>query len=72
MKKKYKVAVDCAACAEKMADAATKVPGVLEATISFMTQKMLVVFEEGAREQEVMPAVVRACKRVEPDCEVFA
>lgn len=72
MKKKYKVAVDCAACAEKMADAASKVPGVLEATIAFMTQKMLVIFEDGVEEKEVMQDVVRACKRVEPDCEVFA
>ena len=36
MKKTYKIEVDCAACALKMEDAATKVEGVNDATASFM------------------------------------
>ena len=42
MKKTYKIEVDCAACALKMEDAAKKVEGVTDATVSFMTQKMKV------------------------------
>ena len=38
MKKTYGVEVDCAACAQKMEDAANKVSGVEQATVSFMTQ----------------------------------
>ena len=38
MKKTYKIEVDCAACALKMEDAAKKVEGVTDATVSFMTQ----------------------------------
>ena len=71
MKKTYKIEVDCAACALKMEDAAKKVAGVADATVSFMTQKMKVEFEEGADETSVMQEVLKACKKVEADCEIF-
>lgn len=71
MKKTYKIEVDCANCALKMEEAAKKVEGVLEAVVSFMTQKMKVEFAEGADEKNVMKAVVKACKKVEDDCEIF-
>ena len=48
MKKSYKIEVDCANCAQKMEDAANTVTGVAKATVSFMTQKMNVEFDEGA------------------------
>ncbi len=71
MKKTYGIEVDCASCAQKMEDAANKVSGVKEATVSFMTQKMKVEFEEGAQPQSVMQDVVKACKKVESDCEII-
>lgn len=71
MKKTYKIEVDCAACALKMEDAAKKVAGVADATVSFMTQKMKVEFEEGSDEKAVMEQVAKACKRVESDCEIY-
>lgn len=71
MKKTYGIEVDCASCAQKMEDAAKKVSGVKEATVSFMTQKMKVEFEEGAQPQSVMQDVVKACKKVESDCEII-
>ncbi len=71
MKKTYKIEVDCAACALKMEDAAKKVEGVADATVSFMTQKMKVEFTEGSDEMTVMEQVKKACKRVESDCEIF-
>jgi copper chaperone CopZ len=70
MKKTYNIEVDCAACAQKMEDAANTVAGVIEATVSFMTQKMKVVFEEGADPAQVMPEVLKACKVVEDDCDI--
>ncbi len=69
--KKYKIEVDCAACALKMEDAAKKTKGVKDATVAFMTQKMNVDFEEGVDSNEVMNQVLKACKKVEPDCEIF-
>lgn len=71
MKKTYKIEVDCANCALKMEEAAKKVQGVDEATVSFMTQKMKVEFAEGADEKSVMQNVLKACKKVEDDCEIF-
>ena len=47
MKKTYKIEVDCANCANKMEDAAKNTVGVQNATVNFMTQKMIVEFEEG-------------------------
>lgn len=71
MKKTYKIEVDCANCALKMEEAAKKTAGVIDATVSFMAQKMNVVFEEDADTETVMRAVAKACRRVEPDCEIF-
>ena len=71
MKKTYKIEVDCANCALKMEDAAKATAGVADATVSFMTQKMKVEFDEGADVDTVMQAVIKACKKVEPDCQIF-
>ncbi len=71
MKKSYKIDVDCANCANKMEEAAKKTAGVKDATVNFMTLKMLVEFEEGANPKEVMPVVRENCKKVEDDCEIF-
>lgn len=70
MKKKYKVEVDCANCAAKMETAINKIDGVKAATISFMTQRMIVEADDN-RFDEIMQEVVRTCKRVEPDCVIF-
>jgi cation transport ATPase len=71
MKKSYKIDVDCAACALKMEDAAKKTPGVKDAVVNFMALKMSVEFEEGADPKTVMKDVLKNCKKVEDDCEIF-
>lgn len=71
MKKKYSIEVDCANCANKMEDATKKTAGVKEATVNFMTQKMIVEFEEGVDAKEVMNEVLKNCKKVEDDCEIY-
>lgn len=70
MKKTYSIEVDCANCANLMEAATGKVEGVSSAVVNFMTQKMTVEFAEGADEKKVMKAVLKACRRVEPDCEI--
>ncbi len=70
MKKTYSIEVDCANCANLMEEAARKTVGVEAVTVNFMTQKMIVEFAEGADPQKVMKAVKKACKKVEPDCEI--
>ena len=71
MTKTYKIEVDCANCALKMEEAAKGTAGVANATVSFMTQKMKVEFAEGADIDSVMKDVVKACKKVEDDCEIY-
>ena len=70
MKKTYKIEVDCANCANLMEDAARKTAGVASATVNFMTQKLIVEFEEGKDAKQVMKEVLKACRKVEPDCEI--
>ena len=71
MKKTYKIEVDCANCANKMEDAAKKTVGVKDATVNFMTLKMAVEFEDGADPKAVMKDVLKNCKKVEDDCEIY-
>ena len=70
MKKTYKIEVDCANCANLMEDAAKKTEGVADAVVNFMTQKMIVEFAEGSDPKTVMRSVLKACRKVEPDCEI--
>ncbi len=71
MKKTYKIEVDCANCANLMEQAARKTPGVREATVNYMALKMTVEFEEGQDPKAVMAQVLKNCKKVEDDCEIF-
>ena len=71
MKKTYKIDVDCANCANKMEDAAKNTAGVKNATVNFMTLKMIVEFEDGQEPATVTQQVLKNCKKVEDDCEIF-
>ena len=71
MKKTYKIDVDCANCANKMEQAAKNTAGVKDATVNFMALKMKVEFEDGADPAVVMPEVLKNCKKVEDECEIF-
>ena len=71
MKKTYKIDVDCANCANKMEEAAKNTAGVKDATVNFMMLKMIVEFEGGQDPQRVMQDVLKNCKKVEDDCEIF-
>jgi copper chaperone CopZ len=71
MKKTYKIEVDCANCANKMEEAAKNTEGVKNAVVNFMTLKMKVEFEEGVDENAVMQEVLKNCKKVEDDCEIY-
>ena len=70
MKKHYKFEIDCANCAAKVEDAIKKIDGVNNATVSFMTQK-LTLDADDTRFDEILNEVVKVCKKVEPDCEIF-
>ena len=61
MKKTYQIEVDCANCANLMEQATKKTEGVTDA----------VEFAEGQDPKAVMKAVLKNCKKVEDDCEIY-
>ena len=70
MKKHFKLQdLDCANCAAKMEEAIKKLPGVNDAAVSFMTQK-LTLDADDARFDEILQQAVKICKKVEPDCTI--
>lgn len=70
MKKQFKLMdLDCANCAAKMEDAVKKIDGVKTASVSFMAQKMTIEAEETLFDS-IMKKVVKACKKIEPDCVI--
>ena len=63
--------LECAHCASKMEQQIAKLEGVNSVTISFMTQKMTIEFEDGTNVDEIMKRVIKVCKKVEDDCEIY-
>ncbi len=71
MKKKFNLEdLDCANCAAKMEEAIKKIDGVNDASVNFMSQKMMVDADD-ARFDAIMDEVVAVCKKVEPDCVIL-
>ena len=71
MKKQFKLQnLDCANCAAKMEEAIKKIEGVESASVSFLTQK-LVIEAEDARFDAIMKQAVKVCRRIEPDCTIL-
>ena len=59
--------LDCANCAAKMEAGIKKLPGVKDASMSFMTQKLTLETEDGVNLDDLMKKVVKLCRKVEPD-----
>ena len=70
MTKTYNIEVDCANCANLMEVAANKIDGVQSASVNFMMQRMNVEFVPGEQDKKVKKQVLKACRKVEPDCEI--
>ena len=70
MRKTFKLdELDCTNCGAKMEAAIKKIDGVVDAKITFMTQK-LVVEADDARFDEIMDEAQSICRKIEPDCEI--
>ena len=68
MKKKFKlIDLDCANCAAKMEEAIRKIDGVTDASVSFMTQKMMIeaddaVFDQVVEENISLLTYIKVCR----------
>ena len=70
MRKTFKLEdLDCAHCAAKMEIAISKIDGVLEAKVAFMTQKLTIEADEKDFDRIVKEAQ-KAIKKIEPDCRI--
>ena len=68
MKKSFKLEnLDCAACAAKMEEAIKKVPGIVDANVNFLMQKVKIEFES-ENYDTILKEVKKVCKKVEPGC----
>ena len=71
MKKVYKMKdLDCANCAAKMERAIAKIDGVENVSVNFMSQKLTIEAADD-RLDEIMRQAQKACKKIEPDCEII-
>ena len=71
MKKTYKIEVDCPNCANKMENAVKKTAGVKDAVVNFMAQKIVIEFEDGVDLDSTMKLVIKSCKKVDDDFEIY-
>jgi len=62
--------LDCANCAAKMERKISKIKGVEEVNVSFMTQKMIITADD-ENFDSIMDEVVKVCSKVEPDCKII-
>lgn len=70
MKVKFKIkGIDCANCAAELERAIQKIDGVTEASLSFMTEKLVMEIEDD-RKDEVLKNLKKVVKREEPDCTI--
>lgn len=72
MKKKFKMEnLDCAHCAAKMEDAIKKIPGVEDAVMNFMMQKLTLEISEDANLEEILEQAQACCAKVDADCKII-
>lgn len=70
MKKTFKmVDLECANCAAKMEAAIKKLPGVNDASVSFLSQKLMLDAEDACFDTALQEAA-KICRKIEPDCRV--
>lgn len=70
MKKTFKmIDLDCANCAAKMEAAIQKIPGVKEASVVFMTQRLKIEADDD-RFDEIMKEAQAAVTKVDRECKI--
>ena len=70
MKMKFKIkGLDCANCAAELERAIQKIEGIEEASISFMTERLVIEFEDEYKEK-ILDNMMKVIKREEPDVTI--
>ena len=61
--------LDCAHCAAKMEEGIKKIPGVVDASVNFMAQKMMLEAPD-ADFEKILKQAIKVCRKIEPDCRI--
>lgn len=70
MKSKFKIkGLDCANCALDLERAIQKIAGIESVSISFMTEKMEIEYDE-TRKDEIIKNLKKVIKKEEPDVSI--
>ena len=71
MKKVLKVTdIDCAHCAAALEKGISKIEGITYASVSFLTQKIILEYEDGTDFNSLLPQIKKAVKKVDSDCDL--
>ena len=71
MRKIYKLdELDCALCGEKMQKAILDLKEVKDCTVSYITQKMTIEYEDNINEDDLYNKINKICHKIEPDCQI--
>ena len=72
MRKIYKLdELDCALCGEKMQKAILDLQGVKDCTVSYITQKMTIEYEDNINEDDLYNKIKKICHKIEQDCQII-
>ena len=72
MRKIYKLdELDCALCGEKMQKGILDLKEVKDCTVSYITQKMTIEYEDNINEDELYTKIKKICHKIEPDCQII-
>ena len=71
MKKVLKVTdIDCGHCAANIEKGVSKIEGITYVSVSFLTQKMILEYEDSVSFDTLLPQIVKAVKKVDKDYDV--
>lgn len=71
MKKTFRMSnLECAVCASKMEKSISKLQGVENVNVNFITQKITIEAED-EKFNEIMKSAQNICKKYERDCEIL-
>ncbi len=70
MKSKFKIeGLDCANCAAELENAIKKIEGITEVSISFMTERLVLEYNENMKD-EIIEKMKKVIKKEEPDVTI--
>lgn len=70
MKKTYNIVVDCANCANLMELAINKLENIDFASVNFITQKLIIEFNDIENEIEIKNNIIKICQKIESNFEI--